>query len=133
MFTIDYSFYTDTYGGTLIKEADFQRLSDRAIGVTNSYVLIDLYDDYTLSESLDLILHKAVCAVAEVICSAVSAGGSAVKPVLQSESVGGAWTKTYSTNDNQNAYANMEFAIIATLTDYLGGTDLLFKGGFIRG
>jgi hypothetical protein len=133
MFTIDYSFYTNVYGGSLIKEADFTRLSDRAIGTTNSYVLIDLYSDYDISTELDLVLHKAVCAVAEVISSALASGGSSVKPVLQSESVAGTWSKTYSTGDNQNAYANMEFAVIATLTDYLGGTDLLFKGGFICG
>ena len=133
MFTIDYSFYTDTYGGTLIKESDFTRLSDRAIGITNGHVLIDLYAEYDISQELDNLLHKAVCAVAELISSATVGNSSALAPVVSQESVAGAWSKAYNNGGNTDNYSIFDYSVTHILLDYLGGTPLLFKGGFICG
>lgn len=133
MFTIDYAFYTDTYGGTSISEADFGRLSDRAIGITNGYVLIEMYDDYDIPEQLDIVLHKAVCAVAELINTYTANGSSAFSPVVSQESVSGVWSKSYSTAKQSTAASEFYFAVITVLNDYLGGTKLLFKGGFVIG
>lgn len=133
MFTIDYSFYTDTYGGTLIKESDFTRLSDRAIGIVNGYVLVDMYSDYSIDTILDNLLHKAVCAVAEVINSVAASGTSVVKPSVQSESISGVWSKSYAVSSGGNSLTDMYYTITNVLLDYLGGTKLLFMGGFIHG
>lgn len=133
MFTIDYSFYTDTYGGTLIQESDFGRLSDRAIGITNGYVLIDLYENYEIPEQLDVVLHKAVCAVAELISTYMKNGSAVINPLVSQESVAGVWSKSYATAKQTTAASEFYYAVITVLNDYLGGTRLLFKGGFVIG
>lgn len=133
MFTIDYNFYKDVYGGSSISDAEFTRLSDRAIGLTNGYVIIDLYDDYDIPEVLDILLHKAVCAVADLIKSSTAGASSAIKPIVSQESVAGVWSKSYATTGGSNGYSDFYFGVISVLKDYLGGTKLLFKGGFIFG
>lgn len=132
MFTIDYTFYTDVYGGSLISEADFGRLSDRAIGITNGYVVIDMYKDYDIPEVLDILLHKAVCAVADLVSSSTVNGSSAFNPLVSQESIAGVWSKSYSLGYS-NAASEFYFNVTTILKDYLGGTPLVILGGFIHG
>ena len=84
-------------------------------------------------EQLDIVLHKAVCAVAELINTYTANGSSAFSPVVSQESVSGVWSKSYSTAKQSTAASEFYFSVITVLNDYLGGTKLLFKGGFVIG
>lgn len=138
----DYTFYTETYYGTAIAEADFPRLSSRAS---------DFIDYYTrgkaeraTEESAVTVLSKACCAIAEqmqtdennraIAAKAQAAALASSTGEVKSESVG-SWSATYATAGDymgQNAAdaqkaANAVYASIAA--QYLAITGLLYRGG----
>ncbi len=78
----DYDFYTDTYYGNQIAEADFPRLSNRAESYLNSL-------GCNLSGLPPDKLNMAICAVAEA-WQTNEQGGDVV-----SQSVG-SWSKTFA-------------------------------------
>lgn len=131
MINISYSFYTDTYGGSSIDESNFNFILNKAIGIVNGIVNVDLfkYVEGTLDIDLENRLKTAICAGADVVNSAGSSGGQDISGVLVSESVAGAWSKTYA---QRSGVVNSEMAlrqdIRSVVEDYLSGTDLIFKG-----
>ena len=135
----DYTYYTDTYLGTAVKESDFPRLALRA----SSYL-----DYYTMGKAaknagLDA-LEMACCALAEQIQTIEAAQALAQRAVsassesggageLQSQSVG-SWSKTYrsggeSAQQALTAAQTAKAALASAANQYLAGTGLLYRGG----
>lgn len=132
----DYEYYTITYLGTAISEADFPRFALRASS------FLDYYTQGQAAKNAELdALKMACCAVAEQYQSIDAAQALAQKALsaslssgveLQSQSVG-SWSKTYrSAGDSaQQALASAETAqaaLAAAATQYLAGTGLLYRG-----
>ena len=72
MLEITYAYYRDTYGGTSIAEENFAFILQRAIGIANGILTVDLYD-YTAGdfpEVLENRLKTAICGAADVVNSA---------------------------------------------------------------
>lgn len=132
----DYEYYTITYLGTAISEADFPRFALRASS------FLDYYTQGQAAKNAELdALKMACCAVAEQYQSIDAAQALAQKALsaslssggeLQSQSVG-SWSKTYrSAGDSaQQALASAETAqaaLAAAAAQYLAGTGLLYRG-----
>ena len=134
----DYAYYTATYLGTAIAEADFPRLALRASDYID-YMTRAKAAKATEESVLDA-LSKACCAVAEHIQveerNAAVAAGSAERAIsggsgeLKSESVGG-YSVSYTTGAD---YANANTAKAeadarrSILIRYLANTGLLYRG-----
>ena len=135
----DYAYYTETFLGSAIAEADFPRLSLRASDFID-YITRNKAGRAT-DESVVNALSKACCAIAEQMqidernkaiaaqtaTEALSAGGGEVK----SETVGG-YSVSYTTAadyvsaDDVKRSAAAYFAIAQR---YLVNTGLLYRGG----
>lgn len=63
----DYEFYKDRYFGTIIPEADFPRLSERASDFIDTLTFDRLVDGLPSNERAAAKVQKAVCAVAETL------------------------------------------------------------------
>ena len=132
----DYEYYTDTYLGTAIQEADFPRLALRASS------FLDYYTQGRAAQNSGLdALKMACCAVSEQYQSIDAAQALAQKALsafvdsggeLQSQSVG-SWSKTYRSGGDsaQQALASAQAAqasLAAIAQQYLGATGLLYRG-----
>jgi len=136
----DYDFYTGTFYGTAINEADFPRLASRAS---------DFLDYYTLDKAAGVTdadtvtkLAKACCAIAEQMQLDDNARALILKAQteeqagkgIKSESVG-AWSATYTTAsdytgaDAKSAQAASSGLYAALAMRYLATTGLLYRGG----
>lgn len=133
----DYEYYTTTYLGTAIQEADFPRLSLRASS------FLDYYTQSRAVQNKNLdALKMACCAVAEqyqtidtaqaLAQKALNASLSAEGGELQSQTVGN-WSKSYRSS-GESAQAAVESAKLAQAMlssiaqQYLAGTGLLYRG-----
>lgn len=134
----DYEYYTTTYLGTAIQEADFSRLALRASSFLNYYT------QGRAAKNPDLeALKMACCAVAEqyqvidtaqalaqkALSASLSSGGSGE---LQSQTVG-SWSKTYRSGGDsaQQALSSAQAAqasLASVAQQYLGTTGLLYRG-----
>lgn len=132
----DYEYYTDTYLGTAIQEADFPRLSLRASS------FLDYYTQGRAAQNSELdALKMACCAIAEqyqaidaaqvlaqkALSASLDSGGE-----LQGQSVG-SWSKTYRSGGDsaQQALSSVQTAqaaLGAIAQQYLSGTGLLYRG-----
>lgn len=132
----DYEYYTTTYLGTAIQEADFPRLSLRASS------FLDYYTQGRAAQNSDLdALKMACCAIAEQYQYIDTAQALAQKSLtaslesdgeLQSQTVGG-WSKTYRSGGDsaQQALSSVQTAqasLGAIAQQYLSGTGLLYRG-----
>lgn len=63
----DYEFYKNRYFGTIIPEADFPRLSERASDFIDTITSDRLADGLPTNERAAAKVQKAVCAVAEAL------------------------------------------------------------------
>lgn len=132
----DYEYYTDTYLGKAIQEADFPRLSLRASS------FLDYYTQGRAAKNSGLdALKMACCAIAEQYQAIDAAQALAQKALsasmdssgeLQSQSVG-SWSKTYRSGGDsaQQALASAQAAqasLAAIAQQYLGATGLLYQG-----
>lgn len=138
----DYEFYTESFFGNAIAEADFPRLSSRAS---------DFIDYYTrgkaataANEAVLTALAKCCCAIAEAMqtdeqnaalaAKATAAALASGTGEVKSESVG-SWSVSYATAGDYAAKsakdavndANAAYAAIALR--YLANTGLLYRGG----
>jgi len=114
----DYTFYTDTYPGSVIASADFDRLALRASAYIDRLTLDRAASDTENTTAIKM----AVCAVAEelqVIEQEGSTGG------IQSERVG-SHQVTYSQSSIKQRSKTKRLEEEARL--YLAGTFLMFKG-----
>lgn len=137
----DYEFYTDTYFGEVISEADFPRLASKAS---------DFIDYYTRGKAakapeddeIRVLLGKACCAVAEGIKANEEADAIAAKAraaaldgngELKSESVGSysvsyATSADYSSRGSGEALRDERAGYASIVSMYLANTGLLFRG-----
>lgn len=135
----DYEYYTTTYLGTAISEADFPRMALRASS------FLDYYTQGRAAQNADLdALKMACCAVAEQYQyidiaqalaqkSLTSSLESSESGELQSQTVG-SWSKTYRSGGESAAQAATAAAsarslLSAAAAQYLAGTGLLYRGG----
>ena len=132
----DYEYYTTTYLGTAIDEANFPRLALRAS------TFLDYYTQGRAAQNPELdALKMACCAVAEQYQYIDTAQALAQKSLsaslesdgeLQSQTVG-SWSKTYRSGGDsaQQALSSVQTAqasLGAIAQQYLSGTGLLYRG-----
>lgn len=111
---VDYSFYTDTYGGTNISEKEWRRLSKKSIQRLRQFTYGRLPDDW----SEETYANQASCAVCEMA------------ELLKADE-----KKRGKTSENTDGYSvsyDTEKSLSGTLYDvarvYLGNTGLLYAG-----
>ena len=138
----DYTYYTESFLGTAIAQADFPRLALRASDFLDYYTQ-GKAESATDEKTVDA-LAKACCAVSEqmqadeqakaVAAKAASAALAAAGGEVKSETVG-SWSQSYTTSadyaktsradsvrDMRQGYANIA-------QEYLVNTGLLYRGG----
>lgn len=119
---IDYEFYQDTYGGSVIALADFQGLATRAshmidhLTMGRAATVIEDDDDVDMIEAIQL----ATCAVAETIQEVNTKAGQIVSEKVGPHSVTYMPTPTNSLSDD----ARMSMAA----KRYLARTGLMYRG-----
>lgn len=135
MLEISYSYYKDTYGGTSIAEENFAFILQRAIGIANGILTVDLYD-YTsgdFPEVLENRLKTAICGAADVVNSSTDSGSAVVSGIVASESVAGAWSKTYAVSSKTtNSETKLRQDVRSVLEDFLSGANLIVRGFFLN-
>ena len=133
----DYEYYTTTYLGTAIKEADFPHLSLRASS------FLDYYTQGRAAQNSDLdAIKMACCAVSEqyqvidtaraLAQKALSSSLSSEGGELQSQTVG-SWSKTYrsggeSAQQATTAAQAAQASLASVAAQYLSSTGLLYRG-----
>ena len=110
----EYAFYTGTFKGTAIAQADFDRLALRASEFIDQ-VTFDRAADETNADNL-VKIEMATCAVAEKIQELEASGGA-----VQSETLGRS-SVTYVSKLSDNA------RLTNIAKRYLWSTDLMYPG-----
>jgi len=121
----DYTYYLDTYGGTIIPAEAFEKAMRNASREVNRYTLERAEAVLAANSDLSLIekIKFAACAVAEVI---YQYGNQIMgRRDIASESVGD-HSVSYLSADQLRA--NEVHAITETIEGYLGLTGLMFLG-----
>jgi len=121
----DYTYYLDTYGGTLIPAEAFEKAMRDASREVNRYTLERAEAVLAANSDLSLIekIKFAACAVAEVI---YQYGNQIMgRRDIASESVGDHSVSYLSTDQLR---ANEVHALSETIEGYLGLTGLMFLG-----
>jgi len=121
----DYTYYLDTYGGTIIPAEAFEKAMRDASREVNRYTLERAEAVLAANSDLSLIekIKFAACAVAEVI---YQYGNQIMgRRDIASESVGDHSVSYLSTDQLR---ANEVHAISETIEGYLGLTGLMFLG-----
>ena len=113
--TVDYSFYTDTYGGTNISEKEWRRLSQKAIQRLRQFTYCRLPDDWS-GEPYANQASCAVCEMAELLLVQEESSGKA------SESTDG-YSVSYVGSGGEAGQSLYDIARV-----YLGNTGLLYAG-----
>jgi len=121
----DYTYYLDTYGGTIIPAEAFEKAMRDASREVNRYTLERAEAVLAANSDLSLIekIKFAACAVAEVI---YQYGNQIMgRRDIASESVGDHSVSYLSTDQLR---ANEVHALSETIEGYLGLTGLMFLG-----
>lgn len=111
---VEYKFYVDIYGGAKIPEADWKRLSQKAIQRLQQFTFDRMPDDWT-GESWERQASCAVCEMAEVLLDSEQRDGKT------SENTDG-----YSVSYDTGRSAGGVLYDVARV--YLSGTGLLYQG-----
>lgn len=112
---VEYSFYTDTYGGTDISEMGWKRLSQKAVQRLRGYTFDRLPDDWS-GQPWENQAKCAVCEMAEIIEKNERRAGKT------SENTDG-YSVSYETG------ASLENSLRYVALTYLGNTGLMYLGG----
>lgn len=64
---VDYDFYTESYYGNVVPEADFDRLADRASDFIDTLTFENLTDGLPADKRSQKRIKKAVCSLAELM------------------------------------------------------------------
>lgn len=120
----DYEFYTDTYLGAAIAQADFDRLALRASEAIDAMTFQRAVD--VTDEDVVELRSMATCAVAETIQEIEKAGGAVG---IQSERVGN-HSVTYTTGSAMQQTTPER--LLSAAKTYLLSTGLLYRG-FLEG
>lgn len=136
----DYDFYTTVYMGSVISEADFARLAEKASDKLDMFTFDRLVDGLPADERTALKVKKAVCALAERISDIETADmasrykqgedGLLKGRTISSISAGG--ESISFGNATQNVVTNnvkeREQLLFETAREYLANTGLLYQG-----
>jgi hypothetical protein len=110
---VEYSFYTDEYGGKAIPSSDFTGYINRATYYINGVIAVNI-EDVEITEEVQKAINMATCNIADLMYAERNSIN------VTSESVGD-WSRSY---DNSGLSNRMRY----TLSMYLRNTGLLFAG-----
>lgn len=108
----DYSYYTESYGGSAVSEEDFPRLAARA-----SAYIDKLTFGRAAEHAADERLAQCCCDICNVLQQSSESGA-----VKQSESVG-SWSVTYANTESQT-----EMALARSCCELWLPSEWLYKG-----
>ncbi len=121
--TIDYSFYTDTYGGSSVEEQEFNSYSKKALQYINELSASRLML-IKLGENDEYLVKMAVCA----LCDYDKANDERIADVsVSSESVNN-HSRTYNTSAKSKTNNEISKERVQTVYGYLLPTNLLYRG-----
>lgn len=139
----DYEFYTTSYFGSVVPEADFPRLAERASDFVDTMTFDRLVDGLPTNERSQKRIKKAVCSLAELMyqielaeknatnaavsgtSTAIGSGGGATGIVTSVSS--GSESISYATPQQIGASAKEWSAVYAAAGDVQKTNDLLLK------
>ena len=139
----DYEFYTTSYFGSVVPEADFPRLAERASDFVDAMTFDRLADGLPTNERSQKRIKKAVCSLAELMyqielaeknatnaavsgtSTAIGSGGSTTGIVTSVSS--GSESISYVTPQQIGASAKEWSAVYAAAGDVQKTNDLLLK------
>lgn len=139
----DYEFYTTSYFGSVVPEADFSRLAERASDFIDTMTFDRLVDGLPTSERSQKRIKKAVCSLAELMyqielaeknaanaaasgtSTTIGTGGSTTGIVTSVSS--GSESISYATPQQIGASAKEWSAVYAAVGDAQKTNDLLLK------
>ncbi len=139
----DYEFYTTSYFGSVVPEADFPRMAERASDFVDTMTFDRLVDGLPENERSQKRIKKAVCSLAELMyqielaeknatnaaasgtSTTVGSGGSTTGIVTSVSS--GSESISYATPQQIGASAKEWSAVYATVGDVQKMNDLLLK------
>jgi hypothetical protein len=139
----DYEFYTTSYFGSVVPEADFPRLAERASDFVDTITFDRLVDGLPTNERSQKRIKKAVCSLAELMyqielaeknatnaavsgtSTAIGSGGSTTGVVTSVSS--GNESISYATPQQIGASAKEWSAVYAAAGDVQKTNDLLLK------
>ena len=139
----DYEFYTTSYFGSVVPEADFPRLAERASDFVDTMTFDRLVDGLPTNERSQKRIKKAVCSLAELMyqielaeknatnaavsgtSTAIGTGGSTTGIVTSLSS--GSESISYATPQQIGANAKEWSAVYSVVGDTQKTNDLLLK------
>ena len=139
----DYEFYTTSYFGSVVPEADFLRLAERASEFVDTMTFDRLVDGLPTNERSQKRIKKAVCSLAELMyqielaeknatnvaasgtSTTIESGGSATGIVTSVSS--GSESISYATPQQKASGAKEWSAVYAAAGDVQKTNDLLLK------
>ena len=139
----DYEFYTTSYFGSVVPEADFPRLAERASDFVDTMTFDRLMDGLPVNERSQKRIKKAVCSLAELMyqielaeknatnaaasgtSTTIGSGGSTTGIVASVSS--GSESISYATPQQIGASAKEWSAVYAATGDAQKTNDLLLK------
>lgn len=139
----DYEFYTTSYFGSVVPEADFPRLAERASDFVDTMTFDRLVDGLPTNERAQKRIKKAVCSLAELMfqielaeknatnaaasgaSTTIGSGGSTTGIVTSASS--GSESISYATPQQIGASAKEWSAVYAAAGDVQKTNDLLLK------
>lgn len=139
----DYEFYTTSYFGSVVPEADFPRLAERASDFVDTMTFDRLVDGLPENERSQKRIKKAVCSLAELLyqielaeknaanaaasgtSTTIGSGGSTTGIVTSVSS--GSESISYATPQQIGASAKEWSAVYAAAGDMQKTNDLLLK------
>lgn len=139
----DYDFYTTSYFGSVVPEADFPRLTERASDFVDTMTFDRLVDGLPENERSQKRIKKAVCSLAELMyqielaeknatnaaasgaSTTIGAGGSTTGVVTSVSS--GSESISYATPQQKASGAKEWSAVYAAAGDVQKTNDLLYK------
>lgn len=138
----DYEFYTTSYFGSVVPEAEFPRLAERASGFVDTMTFDRLVDGLPENERSQKRIKKAVCSLAELMYQIELAEKNAINQAsanVTDANTGGKSTGivtsvssgsesiSYATPQQIGASAKEWSAVYATAGDVQKTNDLLLK------
>lgn len=139
----DYEFYTTSYFGSVVPEADFPRLAEKASDFVDTMTFDRLVDGLPTNERSQKRIKKAVCSLAELMyqielaeknatnaavsgtSTAIGTGGSTTGIVTSLSS--GSESISYATPQQKASGAKEWSAVYAAAGDVQKTNDLLLK------
>jgi hypothetical protein len=139
----DYEFYTTSYFGSVVPEADFPRLAEKASDFVNTMTFDRLVDGLPTNKRSQKRIKKAVCSLAELMyqielaeknatnaavggtSTVIGSGGSTTGIVTSVSS--GSESISYATPQQIGASAKEWSAVYAAAGDVQKTNDLLLK------